>query len=237
MTIRLVDAQNRIQWDTFTVQDTFAVQFLVNKGAAIISESMLDFILSTKTWSGVRYQNLAGEYEIGYGIGDPDDTQGNTEPQAYAEWIGFVRNEQKKLQAQLPVIGISQATFDALLSLYLDTGTWRTVEADEGTYDLADAVKNSNWLLAADIISRGNINPNIRKAEARVMQLGDYSATKDRNQQIIQGVQRLRKQYVNGLSNEFDKRQAEFVYYRQLGAFLPGMSQLRQRRVVAQSLS
>ena len=237
MTIRLVAAQHRIQWDTFTVQNTFAVQLLVNKGVAIISEPMIDFILSHKTWSGVRYQNSAGEYEIGYGIGDPDEAQGNTEPQSYAEWIGFVRNEQKKLQAQLPVIGISQATFDALLSLYLDTGTWRTVVADEGTYDLADAIKNSNWLLAADIISRGNINPKIRKAEARIMQLGDYSSSKDRNQQIIQGVQRLRKRYVNGLSNEFDKRQAEFVYYRQLGAFLPGMSRLRQRRVIAQALS
>jgi GH24 family phage-related lysozyme (muramidase) len=237
MTIRLVAAQHRIQWDTFTVQNTFAVQLLVNTGVAIISEPMIDFILSHKTWSGVRYQNSAGEYEIGYGIGDPDNAQGNTESQSYAEWIGFVRNEQKKLQAQLPVIGISQATFDALLSLYLDTGTWRTVVADEGTYDLADAIKNGNWLLAADIISRGNINPNIRKAEARIMQLGDYSSSKDRNQQIIQGVQRLRKRYVNGLSNESDKRQAEFVYYRQLGAFLPGMSQLRQRRVIAQALS
>ena len=237
MTIRLVAAQHRIQWDTFTVQNTFAVQLLVNTGVAIISEPMIDFILSHKTWSGVRYQNSAGEYEIGYGIGDPDNAQGNTESQSYAEWIGFVRNEQKKLQAQLPVIGISQATFDALLSLYLDTGTWRTVVADEGTYDLADAIKNSNWLLAADIISRGNINPKIRKAEARIMQLGDYSSSKDRNQQIIQGVQRLRKRYVNGLSNEFDKRQAEFVYYRQLGAFLPGMSRLRQRRVIAQALS
>ena len=237
MTIRLVAAQHRIQWDTFTVQNTFAVQLLVNKGVAIISEPMIDFILSHKTWSGVRYQNSAGEYEIGYGIGDPDNAQGNTESQSYAEWIGFVRNEQKKLQAQLPVIGISQATFDALLSLYLDTGTWRTVVADEGTYDLADAIKNGNWLLAADIISRGNINPNIRKAEARIMQLGDYSSSKDRNQQIIQGVQRLRKRYVNGFTNESDKRQAEFVYYRQLGAFLPGMSQLRQRRVIAQALS
>jgi hypothetical protein len=237
MTLKFVESQNRIQWDTFTVQDQFAVQFRINKGIAIVSEKMVEVILSTKTWSSVRYQNTAGEFEIGYGIGDPDDEQGYTEPQAYAEWVGYIRNQQKKLRTQLPIVGVTQAAYDALLSLYLDTGTWRTVDSDEGVYDLADAVKNGNWLLAADIISRGNINPTTRKAEARVMQLGDYSAAKDRNQQIIQGVQRLRKKYVSGINNEFDKRQAEFAYYRQLGIFLPGMSQLRQRRVVAQSLT
>lgn len=237
MILRLVDANRRIQWDTFTVQDEYRTQFVVNVGIAIVSEDMIDLILGQKTWSGVRYLNADGDYEIGYGIGDPDDVQGYTEPQAYAEWVGFVRNRQKALRAQLPIIGITQAAYDALLSLFLDTGTWRTVTADEGTYDLADAVRNGNWLLAADIISRGNVNPQLRKAEARVMQLADYSSTKDRNQQIVQGVQLLRKNYVAGIQNEFDRKQAEFVYYRQLGVFLPGMSQLRQRRVVAQALT
>lgn len=233
--LRLVDANRRIQWDTFTVQDEYATQFLLNVGITIVSEGMIDLILSQKTWSGVRYLNEDGEYEIGYGIGDPDDEQGYTEPQAYAEWVGWVRNRQKSLRTQLPIVSITQTAYDALLSLYLDTGTWRTVQSDEGTYDLADAIKNGNWLLAADIISRGNINPDLRKKEARVIMLADYSATKDRNQQIVQGVQRLRKDYVNGITREFDKKQAEFVYYRQLGVFLPGMSDLRQRRVIAQA--
>ena len=130
---------------------------------------------------------------------------------------------------------IDRTAYDALLSLYIDTGDWRRVEANEGTYDLADAVKNGNWLLAADIIARGKVNPELRKKEARVMQLADYSVNKDRNMQVTQGIQRMRKQYVAGISNEFVKRQTEFVYYRQLGSFLPGMSDLRKRRVVAQA--
>jgi hypothetical protein len=236
--LQLVEANRRIQWDTFTNQDEFATKFRVNTGIAILTEKMSNLMLSYKTWSGVRtFDTITGDYTIGYGIGDPDDFQGYTESEAYADWIGYVRNRQKSLRAQLPIFTITQAAYDALLSLYLDTGTWRTVEADEGTYDLADAVKNSNWLLAADIISRGKVNSELRRKEAAVMQLADYTFSKDRNQQIIQGIHLLRKKYVNGIANEFDKKQAEFVYYRQLKIFLPGMSQLRQRRIVAQALT
>jgi len=235
--LRLVEAGRRIQWDTFQVQDEYATQFRINVGIAIVSESMTDLMLSYKTWSGIRYLNEDGEYEIGYGVGDPDSRQGYTEEQAYGEWISFVRNRQQSLRNQLPVVAITQAAYDALLSLYIDTGTWRTVVAEEGTYDLADAVKNSNWLLVADIISRGIVNPDLRRAEAGVVQLGAYPTFKTRRQQRTQGVQELRKRYINGLTNEFERTQAEFVYYRQLGIFLPGMSQLRQRRVVAQALT
>lgn len=233
--LQFVEVQNRIQWDTFTVQDEYAAGFLINIGIASISKGMSDLMLSHKTWSGIRFSDGEGGFLIGYGIGDPDDVQGNTESQAYSEWIGYIQNRQKILRTQIPVVLITQSAYDALLSLFIDTGSWRTVKANEGTYDLADAVKRGNWLLAADIISRGNINPDLRKKEARVMQLADYSSTKDRNQQIVQGVQRLRKDYINSIASEFDKKQAEFVYYRQLGIFLPGMSQLRQRRVIAQA--
>jgi hypothetical protein len=235
--LQFVDAKWRIQWGTFTIQDKYATRINLNSGFVIVSQNMLDLILSYQTWRGVRYLNADKEYEIGYGIGDPDDEQGQTEAQSYAEWIGWIRNRQKSLQAQLPTINITQTVFDGLLSLYIDTGSWRTVEAEEGIYDLATAVKNQNWLLVADIVSRGKYNSDLRKKEARVMQLGDYSYSKTRNQQVIQGIQDLRKRYVNGIQNEFDKRQTEFVYYRQLGSFLPGMSQLRQRRIIQQAVS
>ena len=111
------------------------------------------------------------------------------------------------------------------------------MQADEGTYDVASAVKAGNWLLVADMISRGKINPQLRKKEAHVAQLASYNISRDRNQQIIEGIQTLRKSYIAGITNEFDKKQTEFAYYRQLNVFLPGMSQLRQRRVAAQALT
>lgn len=232
--LRLVEPQNRIQWETFQIQDQFAAQFRVNTGIAIVSERMTNVMLGQLKWRGTRYLNDVGEYAIGYGVGDPDNQQGYTEPQAYAEWIGFVRNRQKVLRAQLPIFALPQSVYDALVSLFVDTGTWRTVESDEGTYDMADAVRNSNWLLVADILSRGRANPNLRRIESSVAYLGAYPASKDRNQQIVQGLQDIRKAYTRGINSAFDKTQAEFVYYRQLGSFLPGMSQLRQRRIISQ---
>jgi hypothetical protein len=234
--LTIVAAQYRIQWETFTVQDAFAVDYRYPVQRATMSIGMENLMLSRRTWSGIRKVDTAtGKYTIGYGVGDPDDVQGYTESQAYAEWVGDLRNRQKRLIAQLPILFVTQTIFDSLLSLYIDTGTWRTVQADEGMYDLATPVKNGNWLLAADIISRGKANSELRKKEARVMRLADYSFTKTRNQQVTQGVQLLRTQYVAGIANEFDKKQTEFVYYRQFGTFLPGMTQLRQRRVIAQA--
>jgi hypothetical protein len=234
--LTIVAAKYRIQWETFAVQDAFAVDYRYPVQRATMSIGMENLMLSRRTWSGIRKVDTAtGKYNIGYGVGDPDDVQGYTESQAYAEWVGDLRNRQKRLIAQLPILYVTQTIFDALLSLYIDTGTWRTVQADEGMYDLATPVKNGNWLLAADIISRGKANSELRKKEARVMRLADYSFTKTRNQQVTQGVQLLRTQYVAGIANEFDKKQTEFVYYRQFGTFLPGMTQLRQRRVIAQA--
>jgi hypothetical protein len=234
--LTIVAAKHRIQWETFAVQDAFAVDYRFPVQKANLSIGMEGLILSRQTWTGIRkIDPITGKYSIGYGVGDTDDVQGYTEAQAYAGWVGDLRNRQKRLIAQLPILYITHTIFDALLSLYIDTGTWRIVQAEEGTYDLASAVKNGNWLLAADIISRGKNNNTLRKSEARVMRLADYSFTKTRNQQVAQGVQLLRTQYVAGIANEFDKKQTEFVYYRQFGTFLPGMSQLRQRRVIAQA--
>jgi hypothetical protein len=234
--LTIVAPQYRIQWETFSIQDEFAVNYRFPANSSNVSFGMSNLMLSRQTWTGIRKKDpVTGKYGIGYGVGDPDDVQGYTESQAYAEWVGDLRNRQKQLIAQLSISFITQTKFDALLSLYIDTGTWRIVQADEGTYDLATPVKNGNWLLVADIISRGKLNPTLRKKEARVMRLADYTFTKTRNQQVTQGVQLLRTQYVAGIANEFDKKQTEFVYYRQFGTFLPGMTQLRQRRVIAQA--
>lgn len=230
--IRLVPPQFRPQWETFTVMDRFETNFLIPVDSLTVTQKMVDVTIGNRRWSGVRYRDDAGNFTIGYGAGDPDDPLGYTEEQAYAEWIGYVRNQQRILKAQLPVVSMPNTVFDALMSLYINTGKWRTVEADEGTYDMADAVKNANWLLVADILSRGKTDRLLRQRESAMCYLGDYTVKKTRQQHRSQGIQSLRKRYIRGIAVEFDRKQTEFVYYRQLrGTFLPGMSQLRQRRV------
>jgi hypothetical protein len=232
--LTLVESKYRIQWETFTKKDEFAVDFPINVGVVGVSADMIDVMIGYKKWSGVRQIDAAtGDYTIGYGQGDYLLQKGMTESESFAEWYGYVQNRQKILRNQIPIINIPQTIFDALVSLYLDTGRWRTVVAREGTYDLSSAIENSNWLLCADIISRGTFNPMLRRVESRVAMLADYTVNRSRQQNTIAGIHELRNSY-SGLSNEFDKLQTEFVYYRQIGAFLSGMSDLRKRRVISQ---
>ena len=234
--LTLVPAQYRQQWDSLTVTDQNAIQFLYNVGVISISQNALEFILGEKNWSGYTI-DIDGKETIGYGfikkaIKNP---QGMTELESYSIWLADIMTKQKIVRDQLSVIRITQGTFDALVSLYDDTGTWREVKAVEGVYDIQDAVRNGNWLLVADMIQRGKVNSARRRREANMVQLGDYSSKKNRAQQSIQGLQRLLDEYLsNSISNDFRRRQAEFVYYKQLGAFIPGMSESRQRRILSQ---
>jgi hypothetical protein len=216
---KLVDAQFRTQWEVFNKQDEYKTGFLVNVGVAIFSTDMVGCILNFKSWSGTRYL----------------DDQGMTEAEAYSELIAEYRDKQRIVRNQLPISALPQTVYDALVSLYVDTGTWRIVKADEGTYDLQDAIRNSNWLLAADILMRGNVNPDLRKVEAKVLYLGQYQFGKDRQQLVTEGIHDIRRRYVSGTLDPVARKQAEFVYYRQLGAFLPTMPEVKQRRVIAQA--
>jgi len=235
--IRFPAEQFRTQWEVFDVQDDFARQYNINLNLVTFSEDMMGVTLGFKEWSGIQYTDDLGDVRIGYGFGDPSIEQGMTEAEAYAELVEEYRQAQRIVKAQIPLVALPQTVFDALTSLYADTGTWRVVQADEGTYDMAFAVKNANWLLAADILMRGNVNPDLRKSEARVLYLGEYFWTKDRAKLTTDGIQRVRKSYVSGGLDPFQRRQAEFVYYRQLRAFLPTMSEAKQRRVVAEAVT
>lgn len=238
MMLKTVAPENRVQWETFINQDEYATRMKFPTWGIMLSDKMADMILSYRKWQPTRYfDDDSQTHKIGYGYGDPDADQGHTEAESYAEFRGRLRNVQRTLSSQLPLTLIPQSTFDALFSLYLDTGTWRTLKADEGVYDLADAVKNAQWLLCADIMSRGIVNPEMRKLEARVLYLADYAIGKDRKQQTVQGIFELRKRYVGGIADQFEKLQAEFAYYRQFGSFLPGMSDLRKRRIKNQARS
>ena len=65
--------------------------------------------------------------------------------------------------------------------------------------------------------------------------LADYNITKDRQQQRTEGIYNIRTSYLNNqYSNEFEKRQAEFAYYRQTNRFLPDMSDTRKKRLIQQ---
>ena len=224
----------RIEWDLFNVLDTISSMTILSIEDLSVSDNILNYMIGNEEWSGTRYLDDDGSYKIGYGIGDYDKQTGYTEEESYLEWIGNVHRLQRVLKSQLPLDGLPQTVFDALTSLYIDTGIWRYVVSGNNTYDIVEGLRNKDWLLVGDIIHNGSINSFRRKDEARIAVLGDYRVIKDRRQQIVEGIYKIRTRYINdSFDSEFEKKQSEFVYYRQLGRFLPGMSETRQRRILA----
>jgi hypothetical protein len=231
--LNTVSVARRIPWDIYPVQDEWKVNVGLYPNNIMCSQELLDSLISNYEYRLFRYYDPSSKkYKMGYGYTDPDHPYGATEAEAYADWVEEVKKKESLLQKQLPVYTITQARFDALLSLYVQTGDWRKVKGEEGTYDILTAIKGNRWLLIADMIANGN-DRSARIKEARIMQLGSYSTTPDRTRLRGAGLQYTRTQYIRGISDPFAKKQAEYAYYRQTnGAFLPNISESRKRQIV-----
>ena len=222
----LVDAQYRTQWESFQIEDQNTIQFLYNVGVINVSQNALDLMLGDLVWNPYTLNGI-----IGYGHDGPEteNERGMTESESYSVWLAHVMSRQRDLRRQLPVTRITQGAYDALLSLYLDTGNWRQVKATEGVYNVQRAVQTGQWTLLADMLQRGKDNALRRSKEAAMVRLGSYSITRQRDQQVTNGLDMIRREYPT--LNIFRKIQAESVYYRQLGIVLPGTPELRIRRL------
>ena len=230
--LKSVPDQLRTEWGAFSSKGGFSTRFLLNAGVIPLSRKMAECMLGFRRWSGFRIEGESGKPEIGYGRGDPSRQHGMTEGEAFAEWLAHAKGRQRALVPQLPAVELPQTAFDALVSLYVDTGKWRTLEAEEGVYDVRHAVERGDWRMLADMLARGKANPRLRQAESRAVQLGNYEIRKTRAAIRAEGLQNIRRMHMAGMfGSQFEKGQAEFVYYRETGGFLPGMGQARERRI------
>ncbi len=230
--LNFVTENRRTAWDTYTVKDDWRVNFLIAVTQLSVSDEMLQVMLSNNEYRMFRYSIDGKNYKIGYGQGDPTGI-GFTEVEAYSEWIEYIKEKERKFKSTLPLISMSQSHYDALFSLYCDTGNWKNVTSDVGTYDVFTAIKAGRFLLAIDMIADGKVNPAMRRAEARVFQLADYTTSRTRQFLRSEGIAYALKQYTSGgITTEFSKRQCETGYYRQTTAFIPGMTALRQRELI-----
>ena len=231
--IKIVSPQYRIQWETFQPTNRFKTDFKVLTPLVTCSDELIPIVLSNSRFRMYRYTDSENNfYKIGYGYGDPSTKYGMTESEAYGEWIAEFKKKESSLQKQLPLPSITVSQFDALLSLYFLTGSWRTIESDEGTYDLSSAIKNLQWSLVADMIANGKVDRNQRQTEAKILMLGDYRTDKTRNWLRNEGVQYTRTTYIRGITDPLAKKQAEIAYYRQtMGAFLPNLTENKKREI------
>jgi hypothetical protein len=231
--LNFVTENRRTIWSTHIVKDDWRVNFLIALTQLTVSAEMLQLMLSTKEYRMFRYSADGKNFIIGYGYGDATGI-GVTEAEAYSAWIEYIKENELRFKTTLPLISMSQSHYDALFGLYCDTGTWKKVTSDVGVYDVFTAVKAGRWLLATDMISDGKVNPIMRRAEAKVLQLADYTTGRTRPFLKSEGIAYALKQYTSGgITTELSKRQCESGYYRQTTAFIPGMTNLRQRELIA----
>jgi len=231
--IKIVSPQYRIQWETFSNVDRFKSDFKVLTPLIQCSDELIPIVLANYRFRMYRYQDTADNfYKIGYGYGNSNTPYGMTESEAYSEWIVEFKKKESSLQKQLPIPSITVSQFDALLSLYFTTGSWRTIESDEGIYDISSAIKNMQWTLVADMIANGKTNRTQRQLEAKILMLGDYRTDKSRNWLRNEGIQYTRTTYIRGITDNLAKKQAEISYYRQTaGAYLPNLTENKKREI------
>lgn len=232
-----VPTTSRIQWEVFRVTDEFRAKQQAPVEVMQTSDDMIEFILANNyEYRMYRYLSEDGKnYKIGYGYGDPDVPQGMTEAEAYSEWIKEFKKKEDQFARQLPIDFISQSQFDALMSLYFTTGSWRYIPANslDGNYDILSAVKLGYWEDVANMISDCATNRQYRQMEAAVMMLANYTTQKTRRSVLIDGIFFARSQYSAGaITDSFTKKQAEFGFYRQTGGvYLPNTPTLRMRQI------
>lgn len=234
--LKTVSIYRRIPWETYSTNPLreWKIKLGIYAPSIVASNELLDFLISNFDYRMYRYRDpITDQYKMGYGYTDPSYEYGATENEAYSDWIKEVKRKERLLTQQLPVTMITESQFDALLSLYVMTGNWKKLRGEEGTYDIFSAVKSLNWQLVADMIANGQ-DKSQRLAEARILMLGDYSHTGDRNRLAGLGIQYARTQYVRGIPDAFSRKQAEYAFYRQTnGVFLPNMPELRKRQIVS----
>lgn len=233
--LKNIQEELKVQWENFNIINEWDAKFTNLTTIRKASDNILPIILSKSRYRIAKYLDKDGIYKIGYGYGDPDYLKGLTEREAYGFWIEALKTKERQLRNQLSVPLISQSQFDAILSLYFLTGSWRTLEGNTQTYDFGYAVNTSNWELAANMLSDAKTDSDQRKKEAKIMMLADYRTEKDRNWLRFEGIQFERNRYVRGVSDVTIKNQLQIGYYRQTGSFMPGMSDLDKRKVVLKS--
>ena len=230
--LNFVTENRRTNWDIFTVQNAERVGFLLARNITYVSDEMIAIMLGQNDYRMFNYATASGKRAIGYGVGDAEAKAGVTESEAFSQWLDYIKQKERAFKASLPLISISQAHYDALFSLYCDTGSWKRVQSDVGIYDVYSAVKAQRWLLVADMINDGKVNPTARHQEARVLKLADYTNSRTRTFLRNEGIKFTINQYTTGNLTQLQQRQAENAYYRQTTAFIPGISEIRKRELV-----
>ena len=226
-----IDNKNLIDYSLFSIIDDTATSTLVNLSELEASTKLINFKLRTIGWTGYAKNSVIG-YKGTIGI----DGEGLTENDAYIIWIEEFKDKEKRFKKLFPLSAMTQSQYDAMLSLYADTGKFDQVGTSVRKFRLLEFINDKKWNYIATALTLSGSDRLSRQTDAKIMMLGDYGTNKDRTLIAEQGIQSLVKEYSSNQLNATQKKQAEYVYYAETNRFLPNMIE-RRKRILANLLS
>ena len=199
------------------------------------SDEVLNFNLRQAAWTPYRYttSRLSTEYLIGYANTKNTDSVGETEVESYSVWISDWKKKEKNFQKLFPVKELTQAQYDAMLSLYVNTGSYLRVGSEIASFDIKPYLETGAWDYIATALVKSTGGRQRTQAEAKMMMLGFYGKYIPRTLIKQRGLENLQANY-SRIKDALAKQQAEYIYFVETGNFLPGLQQARKRQIVQQ---
>jgi hypothetical protein len=199
------------------------------------SQEVLNFNLRLSDWSPYRYKTsrLSDQYLIGYANPNNTDSVGETESQSYSVWISDWKAKEKNFQKLFPVKELTQSQYDAMLSLYVNTGTFKKIGSDIASFDIQGYLDNGDWDYIATALVKSTDRRPRTQAEAKMLMLGFYGKFVSREKLKQKGLEKLQANYPK-IKDALARQQAEYIYFVETGNFLPGLQQTRKRQLVIQ---
>ena len=233
-----INTTTLIDYGLFSIIDNDAVRIQQQLSDLEASDKLINLKLRTIGWSGIK-ELVDNTYIIGYASKKQElaDGVGMLEQIAYNTWIEEFKDTERMFKTNFPLPTLSQSQYDALLSLYFDTGTYRKVGTELRQFELSEFITDRKWDHVATSMTLSGSNRLVRQYDAKVLMLADYGTTKDRSLIKEQGLQTLLKRYSTMGLTDPQKAQAEYVYYAETKRFLPNLAESRKRILVKQSVN
>lgn len=224
-----VDNRNLIDYSLFTIIDSDAVNVPIPMFQLEASEKLINLKLRTTGWLGYAKNSVIG-YKKQIGL----EGNGLTEEDAYIIWIEDFKDKEKRFKKLFPLSLLTQSQYDAMLGLYVDTGSFTVVGTEDRKFLLQELINDGKWDHVATALTLSGVDRLSRQAEAKILMLGDYGTTKSRTLIKQQGIQTLVKEYSSKQLSDAQSNQAEYVYYAETKRFLPNMIESRKQILVKQ---
>ena len=218
-----------VDFSFFTVKDSDAVYNQEPVKHLEASKDIINFILRTENYTPYVHYDLDGTKKIGYNLEVNIDSNGLTEEQAYNIFIEQLKIAERNFKRLIPVDTLSQTQYDALVSLFYRTGTFKKVGTEQRKFDIYNFIKEGKWnYVATALIESGN-NRKVRQQEARILMTANYGIYKDRSAIKEASIKTLEREYPDKMIDNVAKKQAEIVYFKETNRFLPGLDQAKMR--------